>query len=107
MQATFHRNLIWFQVYSASISFLSDACSPFLKQASATEADDRFVLVLSDANFERYNMSPRKFGAILTSDENVKSFAIFIGSLGSQVGLALLRCCYYTSINNHPLVALM
>jgi len=48
------------------------------------EADERFLIVLSDANFDRYGISPRRFGEILKADENVSAYAIFIGSLGDQ-----------------------
>lgn len=48
------------------------------------EADDRFVIILSDANFDRYGISPAKFGQILRSDDQVNAYAIFIGSLGDQ-----------------------
>ena len=47
--------------------------------------DESFVVVLSDANFDRYGISPTNFGKILNrhSDE-VSAYAIFIGSLGDQ-----------------------
>lgn len=48
------------------------------------EADERFVIMLSDANFDRYGISPAKFGQILRSNEEVNAYAIFIGSLGDQ-----------------------
>ncbi|XP_050388458.1 von Willebrand factor A domain-containing protein 8 [Patella vulgata] len=48
------------------------------------EADEHFVIVLSDANFDRYGIRPHRFAEILTEDENVNSYAIFIGSLGDQ-----------------------
>lgn len=49
------------------------------------EFDESFVIVLSDANFDRYGISPTNFGKILNrrSDE-VSAYAIFIGSLGDQ-----------------------
>lgn len=48
------------------------------------EADERFLIILSDANFDRYGISPAKFGDILREDEKVNAYAIFIGSLGDQ-----------------------
>lgn len=30
-----------------------------------TEADERFVFVISDANFDRYRISPADFGLVL------------------------------------------
>ncbi|CAM4751562.1 unnamed protein product [Rotaria magnacalcarata] len=46
--------------------------------------DERFVIVISDANFDRYGLSPQVFGKMLQSNENVQCFAMFIGSLGQQ-----------------------
>ncbi|KAJ4933398.1 hypothetical protein JOQ06_030229 [Pogonophryne albipinna] len=48
------------------------------------EADEHFVVVLSDANLERYGIRPERFAQVLTSDPQVNAFAIFIGSLGDQ-----------------------
>uniref|UniRef100_A0A3B4CIV5 von Willebrand factor A domain-containing protein 8 n=1 Tax=Pygocentrus nattereri TaxID=42514 RepID=A0A3B4CIV5_PYGNA len=48
------------------------------------EADEHFVIVLSDANLERYGISPDRFARALTSNPQVHAFAIFIGSLGDQ-----------------------
>ena len=48
------------------------------------EADEYFVIVLSDANFERYGIRPQTFAKLLTENEEVNAFAIFIGSLGDQ-----------------------
>ena len=49
----------------------------------AKEYDENFVIVLSDANFDRYGISPTNFGKILRNDQ-VCAYAIFIGSLGDQ-----------------------
>ncbi|XP_071450278.1 von Willebrand factor A domain-containing protein 8 [Hetaerina americana] len=51
----------------------------------ATEdCDEAFVLVLSDANLERYGIPPERFGTALTSVPSVNAYAVFIGSLGDQ-----------------------
>ncbi|CAB1421072.1 unnamed protein product [Pleuronectes platessa] len=55
-----------------------------IKQLAREEADERFVVVLSDANLERYGIRPERFAQVLTSDPQVNAFAIFIGSLGDQ-----------------------
>lgn len=60
------------------------AAADAIKTITATKADEHFVVVLSDANFERYGISPRRFAQILTSDNQVHAYAIFIGSLGDQ-----------------------
>lgn len=46
--------------------------------------DESFVIVLSDANFDRYGISPTNFAKILNRKSEVNGFAIFIGSLGDQ-----------------------
>ncbi|XP_046400469.1 von Willebrand factor A domain-containing protein 8 [Ischnura elegans] len=51
----------------------------------ATEdCDESFVLVLSDANLERYGIPPQRFGTALTGTPSVNAYAVFIGSLGDQ-----------------------
>uniref|UniRef100_T1INA4 von Willebrand factor A domain-containing protein 8 n=1 Tax=Strigamia maritima TaxID=126957 RepID=T1INA4_STRMM len=48
------------------------------------EADERFVIVLSDANLERYGISAKVLARALTANPDVNAYAIFIGSLGDQ-----------------------
>lgn len=55
-----------------------------VKELVREEADEHFVIVLSDANLERYGISPDRFAQALTSNSQVHAFAIFIGSLGDQ-----------------------
>lgn len=55
-----------------------------IKELAREEADEHFVVVLSDANLERYGIRPERFAQVLTSDPLVNAFAIFIGSLGDQ-----------------------
>ncbi|KAM6177939.1 von Willebrand factor A domain-containing protein 8 [Rhynchocyon petersi] len=55
-----------------------------IKEIAKEEADEYFVIVLSDANLSRYGIHPDKFAQILTSNPQVNAFAIFIGSLGDQ-----------------------
>uniref|UniRef100_A0A672TB47 VWFA domain-containing protein n=1 Tax=Sinocyclocheilus grahami TaxID=75366 RepID=A0A672TB47_SINGR len=55
-----------------------------MKELAHEEADEHFVIVLSDANLERYGISPDRFARALTSNPQVNAFAIFIGSLGDQ-----------------------
>ncbi|XP_034741708.1 von Willebrand factor A domain-containing protein 8 [Etheostoma cragini] len=55
-----------------------------IKEVAREEADEHFVVVLSDANLERYGIRPERFAQVLTSDPQVNAFAIFIGSLGDQ-----------------------
>ncbi|XP_050974831.1 von Willebrand factor A domain-containing protein 8 isoform X2 [Labeo rohita] len=55
-----------------------------VKELAREEADEHFVIVLSDANLERYGISADRFARALTSNPQVNAFAIFIGSLGDQ-----------------------
>ncbi|XP_072440906.1 von Willebrand factor A domain-containing protein 8 isoform X2 [Chiloscyllium punctatum] len=55
-----------------------------IQEVAKEEADERFVIVLSDANLERYGISPARFTQVLTCNPQVNAFAIFIGSLGDQ-----------------------
>jgi len=55
-----------------------------IKDIKQHEADEHFVIILSDANLQRYGIQPSSLADALQSDEEVKSFAIFIGSLGDQ-----------------------
>nr|XP_039272426.1 von Willebrand factor A domain-containing protein 8-like isoform X1 [Styela clava] len=55
-----------------------------IKSVKNEEADEYFVIILSDANLDRYGIRPTRFTEALTRDEEVNAFAIFIGSLGDQ-----------------------
>ena len=55
-----------------------------IKELGEEEADEHFVILLSDANFDRYGIRPSRFAEILTANEDVNAYAIFIGSLGDQ-----------------------
>lgn len=52
------------------------------------DADESIVIILSDANLSRYNISPKELSTALTSQEpKVQAYAIFIGSLGHEAQL--------------------
>ncbi|KAM6096548.1 von Willebrand factor A domain-containing protein 8 [Chlamydotis macqueenii] len=55
-----------------------------IREIAREEADEYFVIVLSDANLERYGIQPSRFAQVLTTNAQVNAFAIFIGSLGDQ-----------------------
>ena len=61
-----------------------EATALAIKRMAAQEADEHFVVILSDANLERYGIPAEDLGKILTSDSQVNAFAIFIESLGNQ-----------------------
>merc|ERR1711879_1071548 len=58
------------------------ACTRAVKNLSKIEADERFLILFSDANFSRYGISPSRLAR-----EKVNSFIIFIGSLGDEAEL--------------------
>ncbi|KAL2081742.1 hypothetical protein ACEWY4_023595 [Coilia grayii] len=55
-----------------------------MQELAREEADEHFLVVLSDANLERYGISPACFASVLTSNPQINAFAVFIGSLGDQ-----------------------
>ncbi|KAL8189740.1 UNVERIFIED_CONTAM: hypothetical protein K2H54_005750 [Gekko kuhli] len=57
-----------------------------IREIAKEEADEYFVIVLSDANLERYGIPPVRFAEALTINPQVNAFTIFIGSLGDQAG---------------------
>ncbi|XP_061677938.1 von Willebrand factor A domain-containing protein 8 isoform X2 [Syngnathoides biaculeatus] len=61
-----------------------EGASASVRELAREEADERFVVVLSDANLERYGIGPERFARVLISDPRVNAFAVFIGSLGDQ-----------------------
>ncbi|KAI5716999.1 hypothetical protein M8J76_015926 [Diaphorina citri] len=60
----------------ASIQDLTTECA---------QHDDSILIVLSDANLDRYGIAPREMGEALNAEAaSVRAYAIFIGSLGDQ-----------------------
>lgn len=55
-----------------------------VKQVKDEEADDYFVLVVSDANLSRHGVSPVELGKSITQDPTVNAFALFIASFGDE-----------------------
>lgn len=56
-----------------------------INSIAAEEADESIVIILSDANLTRYNISPNVLANALTFKEpKVQAYAIFIGSRGKQ-----------------------
>lgn len=52
------------------------------------DADESIVIILSDANLSRYNISPKYLAAALVEQEpKVQAYAIFIGSLDNEAQL--------------------
>uniref|UniRef100_A0A3P9LZX2 von Willebrand factor A domain-containing protein 8 n=1 Tax=Oryzias latipes TaxID=8090 RepID=A0A3P9LZX2_ORYLA len=70
--------------FCMSGDYTLEATEASIKELAREEADEHFVVVLSDANLERYGIQPERFAQVLTSDPQINAFAIFIGSLGDQ-----------------------
>jgi hypothetical protein len=52
--------------------------------AKEEEADERFLITLSDANLDRYGIRPKHLAEAMDMEKNVNSYLILIGSLGPQ-----------------------
>ncbi|VDM74551.1 unnamed protein product [Strongylus vulgaris] len=48
------------------------------------DCDEKFVVLISDANLDRYGISPKDLIRAMNKSEDVRSFVILIGSLGEQ-----------------------
>lgn len=48
------------------------------------DCDEAIVIVLSDANLQRYGIPPAELAKAMSSKPNVSAYAVFIGSLGDQ-----------------------
>jgi len=70
--------------YCSNGDYTLDATQLAIADVIQREADDYFVIVLSDANFGRYGLEPETFGKALTTDSRVSGFAIFIASFSDQ-----------------------
>ncbi|KAG9492060.1 hypothetical protein GDO78_000536 [Eleutherodactylus coqui] len=70
--------------FCMSGDYTLEATEHAIKEIAKEDADEYFVIVLSDANLERYGIPPARFAQALTINPQVNAFAIFIGSLGDQ-----------------------
>ncbi|XP_067943521.1 von Willebrand factor A domain-containing protein 8-like [Watersipora subatra] len=70
--------------FCLSGDFTLKATRAAIEEISKEDADEHFVIVLSDANFDRYGIPASSFAEVLSSKDNVNAYAIFIGSLGDQ-----------------------
>ncbi|KAJ1114524.1 hypothetical protein NDU88_002760 [Pleurodeles waltl] len=70
--------------FCMSGDYTLEATEHAIRETAKEEADEYFVIVMSDANLERYGIPPSKFAQSLTTNPQVNAFAIFIGSLGDQ-----------------------
>jgi hypothetical protein len=70
--------------YCASGDHTVEAVARAVKRVVEQDADDFYVLVVSDANLNRYGIRPARIGELLSSDPRVKAHAIFIASLADE-----------------------
>ena len=82
--------------YCMSGDFTLEASDQAIDEVLKKDGDEYFVIVLSDANLERYGIHPSELRNVLVKNENVQAYAIFLGSLGDQaerlkVGLGVGR----------------
>mmetsp|Transcript_18903 Transcript_18903/g.23179 ORF Transcript_18903/g.23179 Transcript_18903/m.23179 type:complete len:115 (-) Transcript_18903:40-384(-) len=64
-----------------------DATKIAIKEITKEDADEYFVVLLSDANIAQYGIEPRDLQALLDMDERVNVFILFIGTMGRQAEL--------------------
>lgn len=70
--------------YCSSGDYTVEAVARAVKRVAEQYADDYYVLVVSDANLDRYGIRPARIGELLAADPRVKAHAIFIASLADE-----------------------
>ncbi|CAI4226062.1 unnamed protein product [Auanema sp. JU1783] len=71
--------------YCSSGDFTTEALDVAIKELSKEmDCDEKIVVLVSDANLERYGIRPKHISDIMNKTDEVNSFVIFIGSLGEQ-----------------------
>ncbi|KAJ3368340.1 von Willebrand factor A domain-containing protein 8 [Allomyces arbusculus] len=55
-----------------------------IQDVTKQESDEAFVVVLSDANISQYNIQPNDLAQVLSLDDRVQAYIIFIGTLADQ-----------------------
>lgn len=58
-----------------------------ISELAKEDCDEALVVVLSDANLERYGISAKRFGEALMTHNKVQAYVVFIGSLGEEAEL--------------------
>ncbi|CEM28123.1 unnamed protein product [Vitrella brassicaformis CCMP3155] len=71
------------QYCSAGDSTL-EAIRQAMQRVTAQEADDHLVICFSDANIDRYGITPELLNSTLMSDARVHAVCVFIAGLGGQ-----------------------
>jgi len=55
-----------------------------LEKNMKEDVDENFIFLLSDANLQRYGISPKHLGRVLTTNKKIHGYAIFIASLQDE-----------------------
>ncbi|KAJ8985337.1 hypothetical protein NQ317_008368 [Molorchus minor] len=61
-----------------------EATEQAISSLAEEDCDEAILVVMSDANLQRYGIPPSELAAALTSKPNVSAYTVFIGSLGDQ-----------------------
>jgi len=77
--------------YCSSGDYTVEAIQQAVKDVTATEADDYFVFAVSDANLQRYGILPETLAKVMTRDERVSTYCIFIASLADEATRVMAR----------------
>ena len=72
------RDIVAYTQYCMSGDHTVECITQSIKDVRDREADDYFVIALSDANLSRYGITPEILGRALKRDEKVKAAVIFI-----------------------------
>ncbi|WFD27940.1 hypothetical protein MNAN1_002948 [Malassezia nana] len=80
------RNIVAYTQYCMSGDNTVECIQQSVRDVRQREADDYFVIALSDANLGRYAISPEMLGAALKQDDKVKAAVIFIDKGGAEAG---------------------
>ncbi|KHJ98846.1 hypothetical protein OESDEN_01157, partial [Oesophagostomum dentatum] len=71
--------------FCSSGDFTVEGLDEAIKAVSKEKnCDERFVVLISDANLDRYGISPKDLVKVMNRSDAVRSFVILIGSLGQQ-----------------------
>lgn len=80
------RNIVAYTQYCMSGDNTVECIRESVKDVRKNEADDYFVIALSDANLSRYGITAETLGAAMKADDKVKAAVIFIDKGGAEAG---------------------
>lgn len=82
------RDIVLHMQYCMSGDNTVECIEQSVKDVRSEDADDYFVIALSDANLSRYGIHPAKLGAALRRDDKVKAAVVFIDRSPEATDLA-------------------